>query len=91
MDILRTKAFILVKLIDCSKAICKVADNPGPLSTLFQQKKNLQQTLWYAHANHYPEELRRTFQGSGTDQRRLTIMNDDLRQAHYDRFWKFLS
>ena len=42
MDILRTKVFILVKLIDCSKAICKVTDNPGPLSTIFQ--KSFQQT-----------------------------------------------
>ena len=44
VDILRTKVFILVKLIDCSKAICKITDNPGPLSTIFQ--KSFEQTPW---------------------------------------------
>ena len=54
---------------------------------LLSQKEELTPgLLLYAHTNHYPEELIKTFQGSGTDQRRLTIMNDDLRQAHYERF-----
>ena len=44
VDILQTKVFILVKLIDCGEAICKVTDNPGPLSIIFQ--KSFQQTPW---------------------------------------------